>query len=243
MKKPQGPGAIGDRYQEGNPETGTDATSVRAVDMNAITYEIINLIEGAGLTLDDQDETQLFQAVNAIVTANLASAATQIAAGIVELATSAEAETGTDDTRALTPKAGHDTYAKRSQNLNDVADKSAARTNLSVYSKAEADGKYADKTSGSVQTFSAEVRAPSFQISSGRHLKTNIEPLSIDLDAVRRIRLYAFRMIKTGKDESGVIADEVAAVFPNCVGYDEQGRPESVDYGKLAVHLVLSGAF
>ncbi len=57
--------------------------------------------------------------------------------GIVELATSAETETGSDNTRAITPTAGQATYVKRSQNLADLADAATARTSLDVYSTDE----------------------------------------------------------------------------------------------------------
>lgn len=52
------------KYTSGNPLTGTRATVVSATDMNRWQNEIVNAIELAGLTLDENDNTQLLQAIN-----------------------------------------------------------------------------------------------------------------------------------------------------------------------------------
>lgn len=150
-------------------------------------------------------------------TGSLPTANTSVA-GIVELANDAEVDVGTDTARAVTPSSLSLLYLKKD---------TAAST-------------YASKSSGSAQTFNAEVRAPTFQISSGRHLKKNIRRIRIPRSVARKIKLYAYEMIANGRSDSGVIADEVARYFPNCVSYDEEGRAASVDYGKLAVHLALA---
>lgn len=130
MKLPEGPGLVDNRYQEGDPATALAATTLRAVDMNALTYEIINVIEGAGLALDPGREDQMLEAITKMIEENLAPDASETTKGIVELATAQETETGTDNTRAVTPAAAQATYLKRSQNLAGLADVAAARANI-----------------------------------------------------------------------------------------------------------------
>ena len=58
--------ATGDgRFAAGNPANGTPGTMVTSLYMNDLQDEVCNLIEGAGLTLDPADKTQLLKAVNA----------------------------------------------------------------------------------------------------------------------------------------------------------------------------------
>jgi hypothetical protein len=75
-----GPGKPG--FQGGNPATNTPATFFTHDWADSIQEEIANVIEAAGLQLSPLDNTQLKQAINAIIAANLpfASAAEVIAA-------------------------------------------------------------------------------------------------------------------------------------------------------------------
>ena len=41
-----------------------------------------------------------------------------------------------------------------------------------------------------------------------------------------------------GQEGFGLIAEEVVKVFPELVTYDEEGRPEGVQYSKLAILLL-----
>ena len=56
------------------------------------------------------------------------NAASETVAGIVELATSAETDTGTDNTRAITPSAGESTYLKKSTISEAVAEGATTQT-------------------------------------------------------------------------------------------------------------------
>lgn len=63
-------GATADgRFTEGNPTTGTPATVVNASWMNAVQDELVNVVQGGGLTLDKADNTQLHDAIVAIAKA------------------------------------------------------------------------------------------------------------------------------------------------------------------------------
>jgi hypothetical protein len=83
----------------GDPLTATPATKPGAYWFYMITESLRNLIVDAGLTPDHEDLTLLTDAVNAKV----APSASETVAGKAELATQAEALTGTDDARIMTP--------------------------------------------------------------------------------------------------------------------------------------------
>jgi hypothetical protein len=87
-----------DQFTEGNPSSGVPPTVVTADWLNGIQEEIVAVIEEAGITLDGADQTQLLQAINAML-----AISTTEARGIVELATIAETILGTDMERAVTP--------------------------------------------------------------------------------------------------------------------------------------------
>ncbi len=63
-------GATADgRFTEGNPTTGTPATVVNAAWMNAVQDELVNVVQGAGLTLVKADSDQLLEAINILAKA------------------------------------------------------------------------------------------------------------------------------------------------------------------------------
>lgn len=93
-------------------------------------------------------------------------------------------------------------------------------------------------------TFSGAVAAPSFNTTSDRRLKDSPTPLLANQRELERIRLWSWVWNEkagqlAGRHDTGVIADEVEQVFPTCVTTGEDGI-KRVDYGKLAVHLVLA---
>jgi len=66
MFRIDGPGATGGNlFTEGDPGLGIAATTVTDEWLNAVQEEVANVIEGAGLTLDKADNTQLTQAIEA----------------------------------------------------------------------------------------------------------------------------------------------------------------------------------
>jgi len=66
MFRIDGPGATGGNlFTDGDPGLGIPATTVTAEWLNALQEEFANVIEGAGLTLDKTDDTQLQQAIEA----------------------------------------------------------------------------------------------------------------------------------------------------------------------------------
>lgn len=61
---------IGGYFTPGNPATGTPATVPGYEWFNRVQEEIVTAIEAAGLVLDPADDTQLTQAILALIAAN-----------------------------------------------------------------------------------------------------------------------------------------------------------------------------
>lgn len=79
MHRIDGPGATEDnKFTEGNPSLAVPATQVTDDFLNAVQEEIAAVIEDAGLTLDKEDNTQLLQAIEAIIGSNLLPAGSMI---------------------------------------------------------------------------------------------------------------------------------------------------------------------
>ena len=99
-----GPGKHG--FTDGDPVNGVLATRLNAEFFNQVQEEIASVIEGYGGELDGSNRQQLLQAIQSAIAAipPIPEARTH-QAGLVELATQTETETGTSETRAVTPKA------------------------------------------------------------------------------------------------------------------------------------------
>lgn len=76
MHRIDGPGATVDNlFTEGDPLTATPATVVTAAWLNALQEEMAGVVEGAGETLDKEDNAQLLAAIQALIDATVAPAA------------------------------------------------------------------------------------------------------------------------------------------------------------------------
>jgi hypothetical protein len=73
---------------------------------------------------------------------------------------------------------------------------------------------------------------------SSARWKTNIQPIANALDKVQHLRGVTFDWKANGKHDLGVVAEEVAPVVPEIVGYEQNGKPQSVDYGRLSALLL-----
>jgi hypothetical protein len=74
---------------------------------------------------------------------------------------------------------------------------------------------------------------------SSRRWKTNIQTLRGALGKVERLRGVSYDMRDSGKHEVGVIAEEVGAVVPEIVSWDENRKDANgVDYGRLTALLI-----
>jgi hypothetical protein len=73
--------------------------------------------------------------------------------------------------------------------------------------------------------------------SSARY-KRDVEPLDPPGGAVLDLEPRSFEYERTGEEGVGFLAEEVDGVVPGLVGYDEEGRPDSVRYDRLGVYLL-----
>lgn len=72
MERINDPSATPDKmFTEGNPSLAQQATVVRAKWLNDVQEEISHVIEGAAITLNGAITTQLFQAINALIVAQV----------------------------------------------------------------------------------------------------------------------------------------------------------------------------
>jgi hypothetical protein len=74
---------------------------------------------------------------------------------------------------------------------------------------------------------------------SSRRWKTNIQPIEDALQKVQGLRGVYFNWKSNGKHDIGLIAEEVAEVIPEVVGYEEDSENAmSLDYSRLVALLV-----
>jgi hypothetical protein len=74
---------------------------------------------------------------------------------------------------------------------------------------------------------------------SSRRWKTNIQPLRNALTKVEQLRGVSYDLKDSGKHEIGVIAEDVGAVVPEVVTYEDNGKDaRGVDYTRLTALLI-----
>ena len=79
----------------------------------------------------------------------------------------------------------------------------------------------------------------SWETYSSRRWKTNIQTLPNALAKVEKLRGVSYDLKANGKHEVGVIAEEVGAVVPEVVSYEENGKDaRGVDYSRLTALLI-----
>jgi hypothetical protein len=95
----------------------------------------------------------------------------------------------------------------------------------------------ADATSGSAVFITPSGKLGTTMVVSSRRFKEDIREIAGESDGLMRLRPVAFKykheVDPTGLVQYGLIAEEVADVYPDLVAYDRDGRPETVRY-----HLV-----
>lgn len=77
-------------------------------------------------------------------------------------------------------------------------------------------------------------------VSSTRRVKENIQPMGSDSNALMQLQPVTFNYIsdQTKKKQYGLIAEQVAQVFPDLVVYDKDGQPETIKYHDLPAILL-----
>jgi hypothetical protein len=74
--------------------------------------------------------------------------------------------------------------------------------------------------------------------SSSLKLKENVETSEGNLEKVVNLRPVTYNKIGSQTTELGLIAEEVAEVYPEFVQYDENGEPIGVNYSRLTAALI-----
>lgn len=98
-----GIGLVDGKFIDEDALSGTPGSLIPSVWGNSITLEILNVIEGAGLTPDEDNNTQLLQAINSFLL-EATPEATETVLGLIRRATQAELGEGSNDTAAVSPK-------------------------------------------------------------------------------------------------------------------------------------------
>ena len=68
--------------------------------------------------------------------------------------------------------------------------------------------------------------------------KKNIREIEIDPENILKLQTVRFEWKESGKEDVGLIAEEVEKAVPDLVIYNDQGRPNGVRYDKLALYLL-----
>jgi hypothetical protein len=77
-----------------------------------------------------------------------------------------------------------------------------------------------------------------FTESSSIRFKENITPLDPALDKVNQLEAVSYNKIGVDDREIGLIAEDVAELFPEVVTYNEDGQPQGIQYQRLSVILL-----
>ncbi|WP_243246331.1 hypothetical protein [Pseudomonas maioricensis] len=97
-------GLVNGQFVDEDITTGQAGTYIPSSWGNAVTQEILNVIESAELEPREGQNNQLALAIEQLITDNLAGAATEEKSGIAKIATQTQVDTGTDDSTIVTPK-------------------------------------------------------------------------------------------------------------------------------------------
>jgi len=74
---------------------------------------------------------------------------------------------------------------------------------------------------------------------SSRRWKTNIQPINGALEKVQRLRGVSYVWKEDGKQNIGLIAEEVAEVIPEVVSFEDNGKDaRAIDYSRLVAVLI-----
>ena len=73
---------------------------------------------------------------------------------------------------------------------------------------------------------------------SSKRYKKNIREIEINPEDILKLQIVRFEWKESGKEDVGLIAEEVDKAVPDLVIYDDQGRPNGVRYNKLVLYLL-----
>lgn len=117
-------GLVDGKFVDEDVVAGTPGSLIPAQWGNAVTEEVLNVIESAGLNPDEEVNDQLITAINQLITDAIPdspAAATELAAGIVKLSALVDDEAGTNADKAVTPIGVRRAIAKVIKQATEVA--------------------------------------------------------------------------------------------------------------------------
>jgi hypothetical protein len=100
--------------------------------------------------------------------------------------------------------------------------------------------RYASTQKASIDTSGNMSLSGTLTEASSLAIKENIEDFTPRLDIINKIRPVKYNKKKESKKEIGLIAEELAELFPELVEKDEKGNPSGVNYSR-AVTVLLGG--
>ncbi len=80
--------------------------------------------------------------------------------------------------------------------------------------------------------------ASAFYYSSDRRLKTNIKPIEDSTDKIMKLEGVSFNWKEDGRRDIGLVAQDVAKVFPEAVALNDETGYNVLEYGHLVAPLV-----
>lgn len=141
-------------------------------------------------------------------------AASTTVQGIVEIATNAETAAGSDTGRAVSPASASATFLKLSG------------------------GTLTGNLTAVDITATGNLKGQTVQATSAAKYKDSIQDLTGALDICSQMRGVRYSWKNTGKQDIGLIADELVGVLPEVVVYGPDGSVEGIDYTHVVGLLV-----
>jgi hypothetical protein len=87
-----------------------------------------------------------------------------------------------------------------------------------------------------------QTQASSFRSTSSQRWKEEVATMKNPLELIRQLRGVTYKWkagtSQQGQSDIGFIAEEIVSVLPAVVGKDDEGKPASVDYGRVSSVLV-----
>jgi hypothetical protein len=213
-----------------------------------VTTQINNLIAGAPGALDTLDELAAALGDDS----NFATTVTNSIAG--KVSKSGDTMTGNltlkydisnaPDYNALLFAAGSDDYIIKASTTQGVFGRQsfgwhvAAGSAFGVYSSGWVKLFGVEGGTGNTQIFGNLTVNGVITESSSLKLKENVETSEGNLEKVVNLRPVTYNKIGSQTTELGLIAEEVAEVYPEFVQYDENGDPIGVNYSRLTAALI-----
>lgn len=241
IASPNGNTPLGFNALGSNP-TGNANTAVGNIALSSNTSASQNTGVGAGALMSN-----MVGSYNTAVGTNTLKLSTGAANTAVGAAALGNLVTGWDNT-ALGGSAGVNILLSRNvdiQNNGEPSDEGVIRIGRSDWHvRTFLAGIYGVQTGGPGTPVVIDANGQLGTISSSRRFKQDIRDLGADSADLRKLRPVAFRYKQPQSDGSrplhyGLIAEEVAEVYPGLVAYDRDSKePQTVLYQELPVMLL-----